>query len=164
MFVGGQKLRVPRNLGPYTNDAEYVAVLTATGVEEMKLLLSADAHLHVDFDEDLAGDAEDVIEVLGELQTISTKLFPSALRHFALHHHDLSLANIIIDPATYEITEIVDWECVGTRPHWGLPYPLFLLGSEAEEGVEPPAPRDKDEFGPEYWEEWVLDYAKEYWS
>ena len=154
MFAGGRKLRVSRNLGPYTNDAEYVAAIAATGVEEMKLLLSVDAHLHADFDEDLAGDAEDVIEVLDELKTISTTLFSSLPRHFSLHHHDLSLANILVNPVTYEITGIVDWECVGTRPHWELAYPLFLLGSEIEEGVEPPALGDKDEFGPGYRAEW----------
>ena len=154
MFAGGRKLRVPRNLGPYSNDAEYIAALAATEIEEMKLLLSADAHLHPDFDEDLAGDAEATIEVLDELQAISITLFPSPPRHFLLHHHDLSLANIIVDPATHEITGIVDWECVGSRPHWELTYPSFLLGQEVEEGVEPPAPGDKDEFGPEYWKEW----------
>jgi hypothetical protein len=55
MFVGGRKLRLPRNLGPYSNDAEYVYALVASELEDMKLLLSADAHSLDDFDEDLAG-------------------------------------------------------------------------------------------------------------
>ena len=154
MFAGGRKLRVSRNLGPYSNDAEYISALAATEIEDIKLLQSADAHSYADFDEDLAEDAEEIIEVLNELQTISTALFPSRPRHFALHHHDLSLANILVDPATYEITGIVDWECVGTRPHWEDTYPLFLLGPEVEGEVEPLAPGDRDEFRVERWEDW----------
>ncbi|KAF9651927.1 hypothetical protein BDM02DRAFT_3202718 [Thelephora ganbajun] len=154
MFAGGRKLRVSRNLGPYSNDAEYIAALAASELEDMKLLLSADAHSHDDFDEDLAEDAEDIIEVLNELQAISTAVFPSRPRRFAIHHHDLSLANILVDPATYEITGIVDWECVGTRPHWEDTYPLFLLGPEIEGEVEPLAPGDRDEFRAERWENW----------
>lgn len=154
MFAGGRKLRASRNLGPYSNDAEYVAALAAAEMEDMKQLLSADAHSYADFDEDLAEDAEDIIEVLNELQTISTTLFPSRPRYFTLHHHDLSLANVLVDPATYEITGIVDWECVGTRPHWEDTYPLFLLGPEVEGEVEPLAPGDRDEFRVERWENW----------
>lgn len=153
-FAGGRKLRVPRDLGPYSNDAEYISALAATEMEDMKLLLSADAHSYADFDEDLVEDAGDIIEVLNELQTISTTLFPSRPRHFPLCHHDLSLANILVDPATYKITGIVDWECVGTRPHWEDTYPLFLDGPEVIGEVESLAPGDRDEFRVERWEDW----------
>ena len=154
MFAGGRKLRVPRNLGPYSDDAEYIAALTATEREEMKLLLSADARLQDDFDKYLANDAEEIIEVLDELQAISKTLFPSRPRHFVLLHHDLSLANILVDPKSHEITGIVDWECVGTRPHWEDTHPLFLLGPDIDEEVEPLAPGDTDEWRVEHWENW----------
>ena len=154
MFAGGRKLRLPRDLGPYSNDAEYIAALSATELEDMKLLQSSDAHSCSDFDEDLAEDAEDIIEVLNELQAISTELFPSYPCHFTLRHHDLSLANILVDPATYEVTGIVDWECVGTRPRWEDVYPVFLLGPEINDEVEPLAPGDTDDFRVERWENW----------
>jgi len=154
MFASGRKLRVARNLGPYSNDGEYIAALVATELEDMKLLQSAEAHLYGDFDEDLAKDGEDIIEVLNELQTISTSLFSSHRRHFTLYHHDLSLANILVDPATYEITGIVDWECVGARSRWEDTYPLFLLGPEIDGEVQPLAPGDKDECRVEHWENW----------
>ena len=63
----------------------------------MKLLLSPDARLHSDFDKDLAEDAENIIEALDKLQPIFSALFPSQPRNFALHHHDLSLRNILVD-------------------------------------------------------------------
>ena len=154
MFAGGRKLRVPRDLGPYSNDAEYIVALVATELEDMKLLQSLDAHSHADFDEDIAEDAEDIIEVLNELRTISTELFPSHPCHFTLRHHDLSLVNILVDPETHEVTGIVDWECVGTRPRWEDAYPVFLLGPEVEGEVEPLAPGDTDEFRVERWESW----------
>ena len=154
MFAGGRKLRVPRNLGPYPNDGEYISALIAAETEEMKLLLSEDAHSYADFDEDLAEDAEDIVEVLNELQTISTTLFPSRPRYFALRHHDLSPENILVDPGTYKVTGIVDWECVGTRPHWEDTYPLFLFGPEIEGEADRPAPGDRDEFRVERWENW----------
>ena len=153
MFAGGRKLRVPRDLGPYSNDAEYIAALAASELEDMKLLLSPDARLHSDFDEDLAEDAENIIQVLEKLQPILSVLFPSQPRNFALHHHDLSLSNILVDPATYQITGIVDWECVGTRPHWEDTYPQFLLGPEITE-EEPLAPGDTNAVRVECWENW----------
>ncbi|KIL64133.1 hypothetical protein M378DRAFT_178966 [Amanita muscaria Koide BX008] len=154
MFAGGRKLRVPRDLRPYSNDAEYITALAASEREDMKLLLSPDARLHSDFDEDLAEDAEEIIQVLDELQPILSVLFPSQPRNFALQHHDLSLRNIIVDPATYQITGIVDWDCVGTRPRWEDTYPQFLLGPEITEEIEPLAPGDTDAFRVERWENW----------
>jgi hypothetical protein len=155
MFVGGRKLCVPRDLGPYSNDAEYIAALAAPEREDMKLLLSPDAHLHSNFDKDLAEDAEEIIQVLDELQPILSVLFPSHPRNFALHHHDLSLRNILVDPATHQITGIVDWECVGTRPHWEDTYPQFLLGPEITE-VEPLDPGETDPVRVEHWEKMNL--------
>ena len=153
MFAGGRKLRVPRDLGPYSNDAEYITALAASEREDMKLLLLPDAHLYSDFDKDLAEDAEEIIQVLDELKPILSVLFPSHPRNFALHHRDLSLRNILVDPATHQITGIVDWECVGTRPHWEDTYPQFLLGPEITE-AEPLDPGETDPVRVEHWEHW----------
>jgi len=44
-------------------------------------------------------------------------LHPRAPLHlFTLTHHNLSLSNIIVDPATQMIMGIVSWECTGTQP------------------------------------------------
>ena len=107
-----------------------------------------------DFDKDLAEDAEKIIQVLGELQPILSVLFPSQPRNFALQHRDLSLSNILVDSATYQIMAIVDWESVGTRPHWEDIYPQFLLGPEITEEIEPLAPGDTDVCRVECWENW----------
>ena len=154
MFEGGRKLQVQRNLGPYPTDAEYITALVAPELEEMKLLLSGDAREYEDFDKYLAEDAEEIISVLNELQPISEVLFPSRHGEFNLHHHDLSLDDILVDPKTYEILSIVDWESVGTRPHWEDTYPLFLQGKNVEGKVEPLAPGETNDYRVERWENW----------
>ena len=51
MFAGGRKLRIRRDLGPYSNDAKYITALTHAELDDMKLLQSPDAQLYSDFDE-----------------------------------------------------------------------------------------------------------------
>ena len=154
MFAGGRKLRIPRDLGPYPDDAEYISALATAELEDMKLLQSPDAHLGSDFDEKLAKVAGDIMGALKNLEPISAATFPSHPCQFTLRHHDLSLANILVDPTTYEVKGIVDWECVGTRPRWEDIYPAFLLGPEVEGEVEPLVPGDTDECRVECWENW----------
>jgi len=155
MFAGGRKLRLPRNLGPYSNDGGYMAALTDTEAEDMKFLQLPEARMYADFDEDLAEEAAESIEALGELQEAWKILLPShpqspvSVRPI---HHDLALSNILVDPATFKITRIVDWECTGTRPFWEERYPMFLEGREVEEKPEPLSPGDEDMVRVEYWE------------
>lgn len=50
MFGGGRKLRLLRNLGPYSNDVAYTAALTDAEVEDAKFLQSPEARVYDDFD------------------------------------------------------------------------------------------------------------------
>jgi len=43
-------------------------------------------------------------------------LFDFESRQFILAHPDLNTTNLFIDPSTYEITCIIDWECASTIP------------------------------------------------
>jgi aminoglycoside phosphotransferase (APT) family kinase protein len=168
MFAGGRKLRLPRNLGPYSDDAGYMAALTGAEVEDMKFLQSPDAQTHDDFDEDLAEEASAILEALRELQEVWETLFPSRPQalpsSFPLTHHDLSLSNILVDPATYKIAGIVDWECTGSRPGWEERYPVFLEGREIEGDAEPLIPGDEDPVRVEYWEDWEKTNLRPLWD
>jgi len=168
MFAGGRKLRLPRNLGPYPDDAEYMGALTYAEVEDMKYLQSPDTRAHDDFDEDVAKEAPEILEALRELQEIWRALFPSRPRvpprQFALTHHDLSPSNILVDPTTHKITGIVDWECTGTRPGWEERYPVFLEGREIGEEPEPLSPGDEDVVRVEYWEDWEKTALRRPWD
>ena len=169
MFAGGRKLRLPRNLGPYANDAEYMAALSNAEVEDIEFLQSPEARTLDDFDEDLAEDAPEILEALRELQEVWATLFPSHPRGpqppFALTHHDLSLSNVLVDPATHTVTGIIDWECTGARPGWEYRYPVFLEGRrEIEEQPEPLSPGDDDEYRVEKWEDWEKTVLRRPWD
>ena len=162
MFVGGMKLRLPRNLGPYSDDGEYMTALLDAEVEDMRFLQSLEAYTYVEFDQDLAQEAPEIADGLRNLQEARQTLFPSPPRHpprqFTLSHRDLSLSNIFVDPATHDITGIVDWECAGTRPLWEKRYPAFLKGREIEEKPEPLSPGVKD------WEDWEKVVLRRSWD
>ena len=169
MFAGGRKLRLPRNLGPYSDDAKYMAALADAEAEDMVFLQSPEARTHSDFDEDVADDAPEILEALGELREVWAVLFPSHPRvpphPFALTHHDLSLSNVLVDPATYEVTGIIDWECTGARPGWEHRYPRFLEGRrEILEKPEPLSPGDDDECRVERWEGWENTMLRPLWD
>ena len=169
MFAGGRKLRLPRNLGPYLNDAVYMAALANAEAEDMRFLQSPEARTYADFDEDVAGDAPKIFEALRELNGARETLFPSLPqappRPFALTHHDLSLSNVLVDPVTYKVTGIVDWECTGARPGWEHKYPTFLVArGEIEETPEPLSPGDDDPTRVEYWEDWEKSILRPSWD
>ena len=65
---------------------------------------------------------------------------------FTLHHSDLNAANILVQPDTFEITGIVDWELINVVPEWrASEHPRFLRCAEPEEEEEPPIPSYEDE-------------------
>lgn len=62
-------------------------------------------------------------------------------KSFVLYHHDLSTRNIMIDPETYQLHAIVDWECIETTPLWmARSFPRFLQSRDRE--VLPPPEQD----------------------
>lgn len=73
----------------------------------------------------------------------------SGKRPFSLYHEDLRSANIIVNPSTYEITGIIDWEQTTTIPDWyGVDYPAFLRGPDPfdeYDGEKTPVTYDSDD-------------------
>ncbi|RPB04453.1 hypothetical protein L873DRAFT_1799330 [Choiromyces venosus 120613-1] len=155
-FVGGRRLKVQRNRGPYLNDHDYMLALTQVELEDMKLLQESTEDT-ADYDKYLTEDVPDIVRATHKLQDLLPSIFCRPLTplgaspdppkgEFVLCHHDLSLSNVIVDPATYKVTGIVDWECVGIIPTCGDTYPQFLGGPEADEEPEPLADGETDEF------------------
>jgi len=74
---------------------------------------------------------------------------------YTLHHNDLSLANVIVNPTTFKVTGVVDWECIGTVPRWEDWYPQFLDGVEIDEEPHPWEEDDAtNQARVELWENW----------
>ena len=118
-----------------------------------------------DYDEDLAEDAPNIERTTHKLQDLLPLIFCRPLTslgaspdppkgEFVLCHHDLSLSNVIVDPATCGVTGIVDWECVAIIPTWGDTYPQFLEGSQVHEELEPLADGETDSLSIELWDDW----------
>lgn len=87
-------------------------------------------------DEDDKEDADAMLAVTRRLLGLLPKIFPSIqnpAERTALYHHDLGLANILIDEEG-KLTAIIDWECVSTMPIWMTTrVPKFLRGKTREE-------------------------------
>jgi hypothetical protein len=60
----------------------------------------------------------------------------------------------MIDPDTFEITGIIDWECTNASPSWTDTYPQFLTGPEVEREASRVEPGDTDELRNELWDNW----------
>lgn len=67
-------------------------------------------------------------------------------RRYALHHCDLRSANILVDPESFDITGIIDWEQTSALPTWYCQhYPMFINDTNILEDEEPPIPSTYDE-------------------
>jgi hypothetical protein len=70
---------------------------------------------------------------------------------FSLHYCDLREANIIVDPDTFAITGIIDWEQTCSLPGWyAVDYPLLINKDEPITDGEPPVPKTYDLNAAEY--------------
>jgi len=80
------------------------------------------------------------------LQILQTVLPDEECSYYRLHHADLNLANILVNPESFEITGIVDWELINIFPSWkASDYPVFLQDIEPQDEEEPPIPSYEDE-------------------
>jgi aminoglycoside phosphotransferase (APT) family kinase protein len=99
------------------------------------------ADYYCEVDESLADDGPEVLEAFDKLHKVaSTIVSPVDGPEDAkmLWHDDLSLMNILVDPKTYNLVGIVDWESVSVVPAWQTAsgVPCFLRGIDVNE----PAP------------------------
>ena len=68
---------------------------------------------------------------------------------YVLHYHDLNACNILVNPETFELTEVLDWEmiCVvsGWRAAIGLKVLTYIVFDWEEGEDEPSIPPSWDE-------------------
>ena len=154
-FYGGIRSRVTRDLGPYNNEHHYASALTDVVLREFKLAQELDPD-DPQYDEDLIDESPEILEAIEMLQSVLDIVFSRETdpAKYILHHHDLSLANILVDPETFKITGIVDWECIGVVPRWADRHPQFLEGPEVEMEVERLQKSDIDVARRQRWENW----------
>ena len=154
-FYRGIRSRVPRDLGPYNNEHHYASALTDVVLREFKLAQELDPD-DPQYDEDLIDESPQILEAIEMLQGVLDIVFSQETdpTKYILHHHDLSLANILVDPETFKITGVVDWECIGVVPRWEDRHPQFLEGPEVEMELERLDKNDIDAARRQRWENW----------
>ena len=103
-------------------------------------------------DRDALGEYEEVMSLCGSFLELLPVLFPVPEEptgnqdRFSLHHCDLREANILVDPDTFDLTGIIDWEQTCTVPDWyGRDYPMIINTDEPFDPEEPPIPGTYDE-------------------
>lgn len=84
--------------------------------------------------DDIMGMFEAYLKFLPTVFPENKEEDPNVAR-FSLYHCDLRGANVIVDPETYNVTGIIDWEQSITVPQWySRGYPEFLEGDDPYEG------------------------------
>lgn len=152
-FYGGIRALVPRQRGPFKDERRYIEALLNVVFEEVEMAqrLPKDDPL---YHEDLVGDRKEILDALNSLQTALPSIFSCEPdpNGYILSHHDLSLSNIMVDPETFKIAGIIDWECIGTIPRWEDVFPRFLtVGLDI---FIPEPPKRGSAVVVECWENW----------
>lgn len=174
-FFAGRRLYLESNRGPYESCREWLSALIHIEQEFIrtaKVLLETQQemtpeHRAEDWDtlvdeigvdeEDFIDEYDDMVATCLEYERVLPLVFPSQetpqsdkLR-FPLHHCDLRAANILVDPDTFTITGVIDWEQACAVPHWyGVKYPLLINKDEPIGDGEPPVSKTYDVDSAEY--------------
>ena len=145
-FFRDKRVLLPADRGPFLSSYTLMLAKAQIQIERIKNLspLSTDEY-YSESDEELMDDQDEILKICDDLKTLIADYF-SPLGNDkdtnTLYHSDLSDQNIIVDPNTYCITGIVDWESVSICPSWETcDYPYFLKGAKVE---EPPPLGDSD--------------------
>ena len=127
-----------------------------------------------DWDSDCDEEAAEMARLFDDYQDVLPNIFAADEGNspYVIYHHDLSLVNILVDPETYEITGIIDWELIQVVPEWkSSRFPTFLTGQMDFPEIEDtesraPTAAEYDEDGEDYnavvverrdrWDRWIL--------
>ena len=164
LFFQHRRLYLPGNRGPYRNSREWMAAeidFQRTWVKTgllIKTLPSREDFEYYDWNSDNDKEAPEMKKLLKAYQDVLPEIFPAEQSDppYHIYHHDLSLANILVNPHTYEITGIIDWEMIQVVPEWSISrFPRFLsdqMDSEEIDNEEPriPTSAEYDEDGDDY--------------
>lgn len=150
IFYMDDRVYLPGDRGPYGSSEGMLRaevnmqlewIKNGRSIMHSKELLSEAGYCEDDFEQEAP-----TMEILSHT---FLKILPHICEHekpeqrFILQHHDLHASNILVDPTSYRITGIVDWEMTCVVPTWmASTHPVFLqdidpfIGDEAE----PPIP------------------------
>ncbi|XXH03598.1 hypothetical protein Hte_010003 [Hypoxylon texense] len=152
-FFQDKRALMRADRGPFETAKELVvAEANLLGQRIRHLSPTPGTDYYCEVDENLYKHEAEMLQVFDKLEKVSARIFsdsdgPEDLK--VLWHNDLSTFNILVDPITFEIKGIVDWESVSIVPAWeidgGIPY--FLRGPEVDEPPPLGSRSEEDEAG-----------------
>ncbi|KAK3290260.1 phosphotransferase enzyme family-domain-containing protein [Chaetomium fimeti] len=107
--------------------------------------------LEIEGEDEFLQEYDEAIDTVQAYRNLLPELFPddpsaTGQPRFSLFHPDLRDANIFVDPDTFEMTGILDWESAMTMPDWYVrDYPLLFQASEPFDERIPRIPDTYDE-------------------
>lgn len=144
------RVYLPGDRGPYESSQD---MLKAEVEMQLEWVRNGRLIMHSKNLLDEAGYCEDDFEQeapnMEDLCHRFLDILPSICQHedsergSILQHHDLNASNILVDPDSYKITGIVDWEMTCVVPSWmASAHPVFLQDIDLFTGDEakPPIP------------------------
>ncbi|RBR15617.1 uncharacterized protein FIESC28_07258 [Fusarium coffeatum] len=162
-FFRDERLLLRPNRGPFTTARELAASqanLLARRIQHLSL--SPGTEYYCEADEMLADDGAEVLEIVNRLVEVVPRIYsatedPEDIKF--LRHDDISLMNVLVNPKTYKLVGIVDWESVSIVPalETGDGVPHFLQGTNVQK--PPPVgslPPEEEEAMVEIRKDWNL--------
>ena len=150
LFFLYRRLYLPGNRGPFRTSREWMAAAIDFQMSWIKTgpLIKTSKNPQdfdrFDWDMDCDEEAPEMKKLIDDYQDVLPEVFPAAegASPYTLYHHDLSLANILVDPETYQITGIIDWETIQVVPEWkSSRFPKFLTDQIDFEEIDDEEPR-----------------------
>jgi len=177
-FFAGRRCFLDSHRGPYNNCQEWLRALIEVEQEFLKstkVLLDSRSEAPAEYqgpeafsawEDEIGVDGKDLLKHHDSIMTLCEtylkllpKVFPERTggdtnpkKGYLLHHCDLRSANILVDPETFTITGIIDWEKTVALPMWySLEYPMFINHPEPlDDDLEPPIPDTYDQGSKSY--------------
>ncbi|KAH7385713.1 kinase-like protein, partial [Pyrenochaeta sp. MPI-SDFR-AT-0127] len=134
--------------GPYKHSRDWLTAYLQLAIHDAEKMKEED---------DKEDSSKEFTENSAKLGVRMLRLLPSIFpadnpEEYVLHHQDLSSNNMMVDE-NYDLSGIIDWECVHTVPLWlACQLPQFLRGQERES--PPPFAAD---FENQYYEQAYYD-------
>ena len=179
VFVSESRVYLPGHRGPFQSSLEWMQAAIAMQIEYINNGLftppsTASETEYLEYDRNFQKHAPKMQELCHGLLGILPQIFKNEKREsgFVLHHHDLNAANILLDPATFEISGILDWEMTCVVPKWkSATEPSFLDYIEYDwESLskEPPLPASWDEevdgYAIEDYDRWAYKQLRDHYN
>lgn len=167
-FYRGCRICLPGNRGPYHNTREW---LTAIAQIQLAWIQHGPVDSDNEYDKDYEKDHSLMTWLCHSFIEQLPEFFPEddTDGSFILNHSDLNAQNILVDPETFEILHIIDWEHVQTVPKWFAtrhPECLNFMAPFSDERKPPPVPEiiDEEDGSMDQLDRWEFQLLREHYD